>query len=277
MKDIIIPFCIYHYIYPSTKTYWGYIGVPQKILRDDGTTSYRCTPEPKVLKNWFHAGTFYAVSPSFRPVPAGMKIFCAKKSIGFPYVTEDVSNMYDIYNMKNDCVYFTTFSKPSPNTVPLYFHMIGNTVFPSFDKYPPSSDPDWKQTKISPVFVMTVDTVGDITDPDHKGIKFNCNNGRCLPWTKEISNVFDIDPYPSFLDFSDCVFYCNELTESEGSGEPRGILEVISSKEKRKPVVSRFFKKLPPLVIAAAISIFIVLIFIIIYTAVQKKNEIGRI
>lgn len=276
MKDVVIPFCIYHYIDPSTQTYWGYIGGPQKIRREDGTITYRCAPEPKIFNKWFHADTFYAVSPSFRPVPAGMKIFCAKRSMGFPYDTKDVSLMYDIYNIKDDCVYFTTFNQPSPNTVPLYFHKIGNSVFPSFDKHPPSSNPGWKQTQISPVFVMTADTVGDITDQDHKGIKFNCNNGLCLPWTKEIPNVFDTDPNSNFLDLPECVLYCNELIESEGAGEPQDLLEIITSKETRKPVVSRFFQKLPPWVIAAAISIFIVVLFIIVYTAVQKKNEIGR-
>lgn len=57
---VIIPYCIYHYIEPTTKTYWGYIGNPKKVKRPDGTEIYECSSEQSTFKRWFLAATFYA-------------------------------------------------------------------------------------------------------------------------------------------------------------------------------------------------------------------------
>jgi len=269
-STIVIPFCIYHYIDPATKTYLGYIDAPEVIKKDDGTKTYRCVSDPKTYKGWYIAATFYAVSPMFRPIPAGMKIFCAKRQREFPYVTNDVKLMYDPYNIKEDCVYFTTYNQPVPNTVPLYFHMIGRSVFPSFDIHPPSDDPEWKQTQLSPVFVMTEHTIGDISK---KLIKFKCINGRCLPWSKEIKNVFDNDPHTDLLELDECVLYCNELSVSKGDGSQSNLLQRITEDSKKKPVISRFFKKLSPAVIGVVTFLFIVFLFMVIYTLIKNKNE----
>jgi hypothetical protein len=271
MKDIIIPFCIYHYIDPATQTYWGYIGGPEKVRNEDGSTTYRCVSEPKVLKRWFLAATFYAVSPSFRPIPVGMRIFCAKKNRSYPYNTKDVTAVYDPYNIKDDCVYFTTYNQPVPNTEQLYFHTIGDTVFPSFDQQPPFDDPQRSQTHISPIFVMTPSTVGN--NPNN--IKFKCINRKCLPWVKNIPNVYDIDQNDDLLSIDDCVLFCSELVLSKSKGRPFDLIQTIVAGSERKPVVSRFFKKLPPWVIGMSISVFVILLFTIVYTLIKNKNENG--
>lgn len=266
-STIVLPFCIYHYIDHSTKTYLGYIGAPEVVKNDDGTESYRCVTDLKTFKGWYMAATFYAVSPMFRPIPVGMKIFSAKRHREFPYDTNDVKLMHDPYNLKNDDVYFTTYNQPVPNTVPLYFHKIGNSVFPSFDIHPPYDNPDWGQTQISPVFVMTTDTVGDISK---KRVKFKCINGRCLPWTKQIEDVYDTDPHTDLLELDECVMYCNKLVED---GSQSNLLQRIAKDSKSKPIISRFFKKLPSAVIGIVIFLFIVSLFIVIYTFVKTKNQ----
>lgn len=43
-----------------------------------------------------------------------MRIFCAKKNKGFPYNTVYMNAMYEPYNIKEDCVYFTTYNQPVP-------------------------------------------------------------------------------------------------------------------------------------------------------------------
>jgi hypothetical protein len=266
MKDnIIIPYCIYHYIDPDTHTYYGYLGNPHKTKLTDGTVTYKCPPEPKIYKKWFLYGTFYAVSPNFRPIPMGMRIFCAQKYMGAPYGTKEIADVYDPFNVKDECVYFITYNKPVPNTSPLYFHKFGENVFPSFDPNPPSNDHRWGQTKISPVFVMTPDTVGN------KNIKFKCVNGSCIPWIKDIPDIYDIDVHDKLLDLDKCVLYCNELIISKGDGRPFNLIELIKSEKIKKPVISRFFKKIPPLVIGLCVSIFLVLLFSIIYISTKQK------
>jgi hypothetical protein len=216
--DVIIPYCIWHYIDIETQTFLGYIGGPKKSMKN-GIIEFDCIPDEKKDSKWFLADSFYAVSPNFRPIPVGMKIFCAKKSIDFPYNTTDLYLMYDPYNIKNDCIYFTTYIQPVPNTKPLYFHKIGNNIFPSFNSTPPSTSDKWTQTFISPIFVMT-----------NKDIKFKCVNGRCLPWINEIPDLYDSNPHKDLLSLQNCVVYCNELVVSKNNGRPFNILQIASSK-----------------------------------------------
>ena len=224
-NDIIIPYCIWHYIDIDTNTFLGYISGPRKY-RKDGVINFDCGREEKKYEKWVFAGTFYAVSPSFRPIPVGMKIFCAKKNLQFPYDTDDVYLMYDPYNIKDDCVYFTTYIQPVPNTSPLYFHMAGEDVFPSFDPNPPSNSPIWTHTRISPIYVMT-----------SKHDKFKCVNGRCIPWTSEIPSMYDSEQHKELLPLQNCVIYCNELVPSKNEGKSFNILEMVASEslsEKKK-------------------------------------------
>lgn len=267
--SVIIPFCIYHYIDPDTQTYMGYIGNPRKTMLKDGTEIFECDPKYKIFKQWFLAGRFYAISPSFRPIPVGMRIFCAKAMQEYPYSTREITDMYDPYNIKSDCVYFTTYNQPVPNTKELYFHIIENNVFPSFNPQPPSNDQRWSQAQISPIFVMTPSTVGD--DPNN--IKFKCLNGKCLPWVKNIPDIYDIYPNDNLLSIDKCVLFCNELIMSKNQGRPFDLLELISAK--RKPIISHFFRKLPQWVIGLSISIFVILLFIILYT-LKNKNDINK-
>lgn len=259
----LLPFCIYHYIDHATKTYLGYIGAPEIIKEKDGSETNRCVTDPMIYRGWYLAGTFYAISPMFRPIPTGMKIFCAKRQREFPYVTNDVKLLYDPYNVKKDCVYFTTYNQSVPNTVPLYFHKIGKFTFPSFDITPPSNDPSWGKTQISPIFVMTKHTVGDIL----KRVKFKCINGRCLPWNREIKDVFDNDPHAELLNIEECVLYCNKLSEDTKQ------LNLLSRITVDKPLISRFFKKLSPSVIGIVIFLFLIFLFIVFYSLVKTKQK----
>lgn len=279
IKSIIIPICIYHYIDPETSTYMGYIGNPRKIKINNGKEIYQCPSEPLTFRKWFRAGVFYAVSPSFRPIPIGMRIFCAKRMESYPYATTDMTAMYDTYNIKNECVYFTTYNQPVPNTQKLYFHTMGKYLFPSFDPKPPSNDQKWKQTKNSPIFVMTPQTVGNLF-PDNdqqekseqKKLNFKCVNGSCLPWVKDIKDIYDVDPYDDLLDLEECVLFCNELVPSPNKGRPFDLIQLITTGSQKKPIVSRFFKKLPSWIIALCISSFLLLLFIVLYILFSKND-----
>lgn len=265
----IIPFCIYHYIDQKTKTYFGYIGNSSKIKNEDGKILYYCHMEPQQYRGWKLAGQFYAVSPSLRPIPTGMQLYCAKRTLSFPYDISDINIVYDMFNVKDYCLYFITYYKPVPNTKPLYFHKIGKHVFPSFDSEPP---PGWEKD-LSPVYVMTMDTVGDL---NYSKIKFNCNNGRCLPWSKDIRDVYDLNPHKYFPSLNECILGCNELIPSE-KRQHLSLLETIKQQTtKNKVDIPNIFKKLSPIAIGVAIALLIVILFIVIYLVVKNKIEISK-
>uniref|UniRef100_A0A6C0H2T0 Uncharacterized protein n=1 Tax=viral metagenome TaxID=1070528 RepID=A0A6C0H2T0_9ZZZZ len=244
--DVIIPYCIWHYIDLETNTFLGYISGPRKYKKD-GVIGFDCKKEETKYSKWFLAGTFYAVSPSFRPIPVGMKIFCAKKNIESPYNTSDMYLMHDPYNIKEDCVYFTTYNQPVPNTSPLYFHLNGKNVFPSFDSKPPSS---WSPSPISPVFVMM-----------SKYENFKCINRRCIPWTSDIPLLYDVDPHKELYPLENCVIFCNGLTVSKNKGKPLNILEMVKEEEKSNSKI---------------ITIIIFLVFIAITVIIYNKIGFNR-
>src|SRR5438876_1107824 len=83
---------------------------------------------------------------------------------------------------------YTTYYKPVPDTIPLYFHKKGTgNIFPSFDSKPPNSDPGWTQLDISPIFVLP--------DIPIKDFKFKCVNGKCIPKLKSTENVYQYVQY----------------------------------------------------------------------------------
>lgn len=252
VDDDIIPYCIWHYIDVNTNTFLGYIGEPRKYKKN-GIVSFDC--DLKMKENWVLAGTFYAIAPNFRPIPVGMKIFCAKTSSSVPYNTTDMYLMKDPYNIKDDCVYFTTYNQPVPNTKPLYFHLLKNNVFPSFDSKPPSTSPDWTQTTLSPIFVMT-----------DKHDKFKCINGRCIPWVSEIPSLYDTDPHDELLGLHNCVVFCNDLVISKNEGKPFNILDMVLEERINKKGIN--FK-----IILYVILIFWIIVSIIVsITLIVKKN-----
>lgn len=280
MKDqgSIIPMCIYHNIDYHTNTYLGHITPPLKVKLDDGSFTYRCVERPKLYRDWSLSGVFYVLDPSFRPIPSGMKIYCAKKSGGFPYNTQDVYLEYDPYNIQADCFYFTTYNMKVPNTVELYFHKLGQNIFPSFDKNPPTDNPDWVHTEISPVYVMTKDSIGiDLFNTENEKIlKFKCINGRCIPWTKNIPDLYDDEPDNDLLKFDDCVIYCNELViVNKHQRRPTQLLEHVNKETTRKPVLSSFFKGVSSEIIGIILFIFLLLFFGVIYI-VSSRNAVKR-
>lgn len=222
MDKDIDTFYIYNYIDHKSKTYLSYIDKPD----DDGVI--RTTPDTKVIGSWYLADIFFTVASQFRPIPFGMKIFCAKRSKEFPYGTTDVQLLYDTYNKKNDCIYFTTYNKPVLNTQPLYFHRLGNSVFPSLNKLPPSENKEWTQNLLSPIFVMTPKTVGN---KDKGKLKFNCVGGTCMPINRNIDHgEYDIDMNDNTLGIASCVNYCNKNIINK----PPSLIQHIQNKNSKK-------------------------------------------
>lgn len=255
MKDII-PFCAYQYINPATNSFWGYIDVPNKIYNPNNDSfSYNC---PKTESNKNLLFSFFAVAPNFRPIPSGMKLFCAKKSLSYPFTTSDVNIVYDPYDIKEDCVYFITYNQPVPNTVPLYFHKLGLHVFPSLDKNPPSKNKNWTQTNISPIFVFTKETLKNTNT-------FSCINGSCISLPKNMNNVLQNDTRV-FNNLSECVVYCNETILAKNQQKPQSLIEYIKSESLPTPDHFKVFKMI------LAILILLLIVIILIKLGFKQKK-----
>jgi len=268
----LIPYCIYHYIDPSTETYLGYIGTGRKVLLEDGSYTYDCQSEPVTLKQWFRAEVFYALRPSYRPIPSNMKLFCIEVVNGFPYDSKNLKTIYDPFHNEKICEDFITYNQPVPNTERLYIHKIANHIFPSFNKDPPTKNSNWTQTDISPIFVMTERTVGNIFEKG-KSIKFKCNNGRCLPWVNNIPDMYGSYD-DNLLPLDECVLYCNELRIVDGSEvEPTSLIDSINNNKVSKLSIKDVFKNVPGPVVGLLIFLFIILLFYIIYMFLNVRSR----
>ena len=185
---MLIPFCIYHYIDIKSNTFLGYIGYPE-----NGITSQLLNVEiskEKVYNQWFLYAIFYAFSHVMRPIPYNFKLINFIISDKFPYNIEDVVYVYDPFDIKNNVLSCITWTTPVNNTVELFLYTDKkNSVFPSFEKKPPSESIEWNTLKISPLFVITNN--GDITyDIGENGqpiINFIIENNSCMPSKEGLS------------------------------------------------------------------------------------------
>lgn len=269
---IISPYCVYHYVNQETDTHWGYIGVSEMLKHDDGSISYICPAKsPELHSIWVLSGIFYAVSPIIRPIPTGMRLFCANRDEAFPYRTTSVSTVYDPFDVQKNCTNFITYTQPVPHTTPLYLHMLGNTVFPSFNKYPPTDDSRWSKESIDPIFVMTpnlLDLQG-IKDPSE--LQFTCVNGRCIPWSPNMDKQY-IDSKVIKKKFNDCLLQCDEVTLSNTS-EPRGMLDTVQMLSTPKYTIPRLFKKIPSYAVGIFMGLFVLSIITILVITLNKTDS----
>lgn len=270
---MVLPYCIYHWVDKVNGTYRAFLSNAQLERRKDGTESFRCwaPPLPTGYGYWKLAGVFYAVNPMFRPLPFGMQLFCAERRREWPFDTVSVNVVYDPYHTNPNCVYFITFTHPTPYLVPLYLHTLNDLAFPDFDpKPPPSLDntvplPSPRQpsdvgaieaigkTRRDRVLQMNdIHSLGGATiwsasqvspiyvmTPEIFGEKYNeigfiCNNGTCFPWHKKIEDVYRVTPLGPPKPLSECVIDCNILVLSEdGGGRPFALLETVRREVKQ--------------------------------------------
>jgi hypothetical protein len=159
--DTIIRLYIYHYVDDAKLNCYGLIQYTDKNLT------------PSLYPGWKLYGIFYAFSSLLRPIPNGTKLFSTQIKNYFPYDMYQYKLIYNIFDINNDDPYsinFITYNRSTLNTKALYFHSMGNNIFPSFDKDPPNNNPNWKLNGVNPIYVMT----SNIN-------KFYYNDTICLP------------------------------------------------------------------------------------------------
>lgn len=224
--DIIIAFCIFQYVDPNTNTYHSYLG--DSVFQYNKKTNFQefvCKEPDPLYRGWHNTGKFLAINPMpSHPIQTGMKLYCVKQTVGFPYNSIEAHIEYDPFNIEENCVYFVAYNQRVPFTIPLYFHTLGtDNVFASFDKYPPSDSPDWTQSDVSPVYVICPSTFQGIHAND---IPFKCVNEKCIPWAKNIPDIYDNIPDTETFRFDQCILLCSRLGLID-EGSPGNILTDI--------------------------------------------------
>jgi hypothetical protein len=252
-NNSIVPFCILQYINPQENIYRGIIKNSIPIKNKDGNLVFNCSEkDEQIFKKWRLVGVFYAISPMFRPIPYGMKLYCTEYSISSPIRTTNIHLNYDLFDFKKNCTYFTTYNTPTINTVPLYFHRLGTNVFPSFDKHQPTTG-EWVLDKLSPIYVMI--------NIDPNNAKFYCYNGKCISWNKsdELPFVSNINIGLLSQDITECVVSCDKVQVSPS--KPTNILFSIQ-KQTKKILDKNVF----------IITIFLIVMIIIVLVDIIKSN-----
>ena len=235
MSDII-QICIFHYLDYASNMYLGYVEQNKK--------NTACLRKGFEHSDWYNNGSFYAVNPDFKPMPVGMKLFCAKYSYGFPFDTVSIDIEYDPYNRMPGCTYFMTYNEPVPHTKPLYIHRKGKHVFPSWDQKPPVNEFGWELN--TTLYVLTTPYA-----------MFKCINSRCLP---TLSNGLNLNA---------CIDECVE--SSKGENRQKTILNIVK-KETKQPLrqTKAIYQHRSYLILACSILILIlILVLILIETKIN--------
>ena len=119
---------------------------------------------------------FYAIVPNFVPIPTDTVVVCATMSGD---KISDISYKRDpSINSLENCIAFITWTKPVPNTVPLYFYNGEHYIYPTFTRE--------KRDRILKVYVML------------SPYNFFCYQNRCVPSKN------------STMDIANCTVVCNQ-------------------------------------------------------------------
>jgi len=235
---------------------------------------------------------FFAIDPSIEPIPYGMSMICAKNNESYPYDLESVKIVYDPSSKKEDnSIYFITYIKPVPLTVPLFVHIKENRTFLSYHQTvsnirggaPPLNAFDLKKRAFDPSESMygnmtarkerlQLDNIiypesdifwGRNIDPlyvitpevfnDSKNINFICLNNTCVPFLSEFYNKNqDIYDLPTKLEPKK-ITKC--LIDCKLEDKPQTLIEQIQQSIQSEPLFSNVNIK-------SALLLFIVILVI---------------
>jgi hypothetical protein len=269
--DIIISFCIFQYIDSSTGTYLSYLGdsVLERNIKT-GIERFVCKEPDQLYRGWHNVGSFLAVNPiPSHPIQTGMKLYCVKQTTGFPYNSISAHIEYDPFNIDPDCIYFIAYNQRVPFTIPLYFHTLGDdNIFASFDKDPPSDDPNWSQANVSPVYVISPSTFSQ----HPRDIPFKCVNEKCIPFAHDIPDLYDDTPDKQTTTFDRCVLLCSGLG-LVNEGAPSNLITSIG--KQNSSIIPQFMqiksKNLTIGFIVALVTVFIGLIWLLVTRAKKRR------
>ena len=104
--------------------------------------------------------------------------------------------------------------------------------------------------------------------------KFKSVNGRCIPWSEDIKDLYDSNSHEELLSLENCVISYNELVVSKNNGRPFNILEIVAD-QNIKPKKLRESKNFLKISIIFFVIFFVILIIAIVIYKINlnsKKN-----
>ena len=279
--SILIPFCIYHWFDKQHFIYKSYIAPAIRKYNPknnpENKYNYDCIHSDVLYNNgWKLATVFFAVNPSYKPIPVGMKLFRVQRTQSFPYDVVDVHLKYDVYNIDKNDVYFITYTKPVPNTIPLYIWKKNGSTFIDYASTSPPVEKDspfttlshstdisqiltekgWGSALINPIYIIHPNIVGWDID----NIKFQCNNGVCIPVSLKNNpqDIFNPNKFKEPKVLHECIVSCSQLVNNNYDEPARNLISIIKKSDIDTPA-----KK--PILYIIIIIIFIILVGFLIY------------
>lgn len=167
----LMGFCIYQYINSGSSDFRGYIEDQVSVVDNNKETTI-CNVarlSEGVIKKFIFIGHFYALSPTFRPIPYNMKMVAIEYTDFEPIIITNVYYNNDIFNYKDNTIYFITYNLKLPNTIPVYFYSYGKSIIPTLENKAPTNDPNWKVWKIPVIYVLPTNVN-----------KFSCYEGNII-------------------------------------------------------------------------------------------------
>ena len=215
---------------------------------DKMTGRYQCDIDQSLM-GWKLIYTFYAISPMFRPIPSGMKLFRVIINNETPNNAKDFHAVLDPYYIKNDSLYFITYNKKVIGTRPIYMYRYGESLYPSLveNGHPVGYTP----ADISVIYVM-----------DKPYDSFRCLQGKPTPWIEsEWKSLYPIYTKTGLgivgkpISFGECVMECNEYHIGGDGTSVFMTLEDIMKEDSKIPILAILILAI---LVLASISVFII-------------------
>ncbi|MBS0627380.1 MAG: hypothetical protein JSS09_04140 [Verrucomicrobia bacterium] len=97
---------------------------------------------------------FYVINPAVHPIPSGADLICIENGNN---VSSNIRQLYDPFNVDENCTRFIAWMEPIPYTTPLYFMKNGNELYISFQK-----DSKFPLADIPAVYVLLDPRITDV-------------------------------------------------------------------------------------------------------------------
>ena len=221
--ESIIPFGIYNFK-DSYDTY-GYIEAAVPYITKDGNVTFKHNSKFLSDSKWKLVGEFYSINPMIKPIAFSTKLMEMTIRESYPYDATSVHIMSDPYQILPNANYFYVYNHIVPHTVPIYFYKSGTHILPSLTQLEMVG---WEELIISPMHVMTKDTVGDLFTIPRKELKFYCMDGIVAPWVGELPSDQWNYENKRILPFRESMLLCNENTLESKSQEPQDLIDYFS-------------------------------------------------
>lgn len=159
---------------------------------------------------------FYAIDPLFRPIPYNTVLYYAKTNPKSPYNIIDIKTVYDMYDIDALGIYFITYSRISPGTIPLFIYDKGTDGIYITTR----EQKNQKQLEISPIYVFPNELP-----------KFKCYNGSLISENTNVDDIFFVPGFGTNLNaeiINKAIVDCNQLVPfNQGGGHPFNLIELI--------------------------------------------------